>query len=119
MCRLRSLIGAELFPRGFNDKLDGMQRNGTTMKVNLALKDLPRFTCLPEKQGQHNTTIHLLPDESEVEQAITDCFRDVEQGRLPDFPTIVSSLALLASNRSQHCMQMQIAGSSLFGARLQ
>lgn len=34
---------------------------GTTMKINLALSDYPRFTCLPERIGQHRTTIHLLP----------------------------------------------------------
>ena len=58
------------------------------MKVNIALRDLQKFTCLPEQQGQHHTTIHLLPDEDQVEQAITDCFADVQKGRLPDFPTI-------------------------------
>jgi len=71
---LRSLTGAEAFPQAFNDRLDNMKRDGTTMKVNMALRDLPRFTCLPEQQGQHHTTIHLLPDEDNVEQAITDCF---------------------------------------------
>ena len=28
------------------------RRDGTTFKVNLALKALPRFTCLPENRGQ-------------------------------------------------------------------
>lgn len=86
--RLRELAGADAFPQGFNDRLDGMKRNGTTMKVNLALRDLPTFTCLPERRGQHHTTTHLLPDESEVEQTIADGFRDVESGKLPQFPTI-------------------------------
>ena len=59
----------------------------TTTQVNLALKGLPRFKCLPEPIGQHNTTAHLLPDESEVIDVITKGFRDVQEGRLPDFPT--------------------------------
>jgi hypothetical protein len=29
-------------------------------QVNLALKGLPRFRCLPEAHGQHRTTTHLL-----------------------------------------------------------
>lgn len=85
---LRRLAGSDTFPQTFNDRLDNMKRDGTTMKVNMALRDLPKFTCLPERQGQHNTTIHLLPEEDQVEQAITDCFEDVQQGRLPAFPTI-------------------------------
>lgn len=31
------------------------------MKINLALADYPTFSCLPERVGQHRTTIHLLP----------------------------------------------------------
>lgn len=85
---LRNLAGAESFSQAFNDRLDNMKRDGTTMKVNMALKDLPKFICLPEPQGQHHTTIHLLPDEDHVEQAITDCFADVQNGKLPEFPTI-------------------------------
>ena len=85
---LRHLAGSDKFPQDFNDRLDNMRRDGTTMKVNMALSDLPKFTCLPQRLGQHHTTIHLLPDEQHVEQAITDGFADVQNGRLPDFPTI-------------------------------
>ena len=58
------------------------------MKVNLALKGLPRFTCLPEPVGQHRTTAHLLPDEADAVRVITEGFADVQAGRLPEFPTI-------------------------------
>lgn len=57
-------------------------------QVNMALKGLPRFTCLPQPVGQHNTTIHLLPDEAEVMAALSQGFSDVQAGRLPQFPTI-------------------------------
>jgi hypothetical protein len=57
-------------------------------QVNLALKGLPRFRCLPEARGQHRTTTHLLPDEQHVMQSLTQGFADVQAGRLPDFPTI-------------------------------
>jgi hypothetical protein len=40
-----------------------MRHDGSTLKVNLCLSDLPRFTCLPEDCGQFGPTIHLLPDE--------------------------------------------------------
>jgi phytoene dehydrogenase-like protein len=56
--------------------------------VNLALKGLPRFTCLPEDRGQFGSTMHLLPDEAEVMPAMRRAFADVKAGRLPEFPTI-------------------------------
>lgn len=86
--KLRDLAGTESFPPEFNKKLDGLRKDGTTMKVNMALKDLPRFKCLPERVGQHRTTTHLLPDESCVIDVVTQGFRDVQEGRLPEFPTI-------------------------------
>jgi hypothetical protein len=57
-------------------------------QVNLALKELPRFTCLPEPLGQHRTTTHLLPDEGSVMASLSAGFADVQAGRLPEFPTI-------------------------------
>jgi hypothetical protein len=57
--------------------------------VNLALKGLPTFRCLPEDRGQHRTTAHLLPgDEASVLRSVQRAFADVQQGRLPEFPTI-------------------------------
>ncbi|HEX4384329.1 MAG TPA: NAD(P)/FAD-dependent oxidoreductase [Myxococcales bacterium] len=86
--RLRKLIGEEKLPAHYNARLDNYRRDGTTMKVNLALKDLPRFNCLPENRGQFGSTMHLLPDESEVMRAMHEAFADVKAGRLPRFPTI-------------------------------
>ncbi|MGZ6144128.1 MAG: phytoene desaturase family protein [Myxococcales bacterium] len=76
------------FPAAYNQRIDGYRRDGTTFKVNLALKGLPRFTCLPEDRGQFGSTMHLLPDESQVLPAMREAFADVKAGRLPEFPTI-------------------------------
>ena len=54
----------------------------------MALKGLPKFKCLPQPQGEHNTTIHLLPDEADVMRLLREGFEDVQGGRLPAFPTI-------------------------------
>jgi phytoene dehydrogenase-like protein len=86
--RMRELVGKELLPAAFNQKLDGLRKDGTTFKVNLALRALPKFRCLPEDKGQFGSTMHLLPDESEVMASLTQSFADVQAGRLPDFPTI-------------------------------
>jgi phytoene dehydrogenase-like protein len=58
-----------------------------TLKVNLALSGLPRFTCLPEEMGQHHATIHILPEEDVLGELVRG-FDAARQGRLPDFPAI-------------------------------
>ena len=76
------------FPKEYVKRVDGYRRDGTTFKVNLALRELPRFNCLPEDRGQYGSTMHLLPDEPEVMQAMHRAFAEVKAGRLPEFPTI-------------------------------
>ncbi|HEX4475004.1 MAG TPA: NAD(P)/FAD-dependent oxidoreductase [Polyangiaceae bacterium] len=85
--RMRTLVGKDRLPADYNARLDGYARDGMTLKVNLALKALPRFTALPEPVGQHHTTIHLLP-EHDVLGELARAFRDASSGRLPDFPAI-------------------------------
>lgn len=86
--RMRNLVGQQNLPESFNAKLDGMRRYGTTMKINMALKSLPVFSCLPENRGQHNATIHLLPPEKNALATIKSGFEAVQRGHLPEFPTI-------------------------------
>ena len=85
--RLRELVGVSRLSPSVNEKLDGWEHVGTTMKVNLALRDLPTFSCLPERVGQHGATIHLLP-EDDVLGSLRSAYADVKAGRLADFPTI-------------------------------
>ncbi len=86
--RLGGLIGREKLPSAWNERVDRYRRDGTTFKVNLALRELPRFTCLPEDRGQFGSTMHLLPDEDEVMPAMRKAFAEVKAGRLPELPTI-------------------------------
>ena len=85
--RMRELVGREHFGEEANARLDGLLKNGSTFKVNMALKDLPTFTCLPQRVGQHRTTIHLLPEEDVIGE-LRRAFADVQAGRLAAFPTI-------------------------------
>jgi phytoene dehydrogenase-like protein len=86
--RMRALVGREKFPSAFNAKLDNFKRTGTTLKVNLALGRLPTFKCLADNRGQHNATIHLLPQEQDVMSQIRQGFEKVQAGELADFPPI-------------------------------
>jgi phytoene dehydrogenase-like protein len=85
---MRDLVGAEHFPGPYNNRLDSYRRPGSTFKLNLALRGLPSFTCLPHHEGQFGPTIHLLPDEDVVMQSLTDSFHAAQEGTLPDFPAI-------------------------------
>jgi phytoene dehydrogenase-like protein len=70
------------------DRLAEMRRPGTTLKVNLALRDLPRFSCLPaDAPSPFGSTIHLLAQDRPLD-AVREMWADVQAGRLPDFPTI-------------------------------
>ena len=88
--RLMSLVSlpAELVAR-----LSSVRRTGTTLKVNLALADLPRFSCLPaDAPSPFGSTIHLLPGSSGDGPGpmarLREMWADVQAGRLPAEPTI-------------------------------
>ena len=57
-------------------------------QVNLALRGLPRFKCLPDEIGQHRTTTHILPPGDSVLQDTQRAFEEAQAGKLPAFPTI-------------------------------
>lgn len=76
-------------PQPLLDRLESVRRPGTTLKVNLALRGLPRFSCLPaDAPSPFGSTIHLLPQVDRPLDAVRAMWADVEAGRLPDFPTI-------------------------------
>jgi phytoene dehydrogenase-like protein len=86
--RMLELVGRPRLPADYLARVDGYARDGTTMKVNLALRGLPTFRCLPEDRGQHGATSHLLPDEADVMRNLREAYADVKAGKLPAFPTI-------------------------------
>jgi phytoene dehydrogenase-like protein len=86
--RMRELIGRDALPAEYNTRIDGYAKPGSTFKVNMALRGLPRFTCLPQDRGQYGPTIHLLPDEQDVMKSIREGFAKVQRGELDPFPTI-------------------------------
>ena len=88
--RMQKLVGKDALPEKYNHRIDAYQRYGSTFKVNLALKGLPRFKCLPDalERAAFGPTIHLLPDESTVLKNIADGHAAVQAGKLAEFPTI-------------------------------
>lgn len=108
---LQKLAGPENFPDSFNSFIDGLRRDGSTMKVNLALRDLPTFTCLPEPVGQHFCTTHLLPDETVVIDSLTKVHQ--YSVRALDFCSIADSptLTLNTNHSTSHLCASQPVNS--------
>ncbi|MDH3728089.1 MAG: NAD(P)/FAD-dependent oxidoreductase [Myxococcales bacterium] len=84
--RLRAMLG-DACPSGLSDRIESYRRPGTSMKVNLCLRDLPTFSCLTEPRGQHGATIHLLPEADTLDR-LRRAFADCREGRLPETPSI-------------------------------
>jgi len=90
--RLATLLG-DAMPTALTDRLAGWAARsaGQTMKVNLALAGLPRFAALPEPQGQHGTTVHLLPppgEDGSVLTALREAAAAAERGSLSAVPPL-------------------------------
>lgn len=85
--RMRDMIGRDKLPLYYNRQLDNWKRDGTTLKINLCLKALPTFTCLPQQIGQHNTTVHIIPEKDIIKSFVSE-YEKVKLGVLPEFPTI-------------------------------
>jgi phytoene dehydrogenase-like protein len=88
---MRDLVSRERLPAAYNARLDDYAKKpGSTMKVNLALSGLPRFSCLPDafSRPRFAPTIHLLPDERDVLRRLREGFEAVQRGELYDEPTV-------------------------------
>ena len=86
--RLIDLVPDGALPAALTERMSAVRRTGTTLKVNLALRDLPVFSCLPEgAPSPFGSTIHLLPGDSPM-SSLREMWADVQAGRLPAEPTI-------------------------------
>lgn len=95
--RLMELVPDGALPTALTERMAAVRRTGTTLKLNLALRGLPRFSCLPpEAPSPFGSTIHLLPGSASLTAgggespmaALRAMWADVQAGRLPAEPTI-------------------------------
>ncbi|HEX8630996.1 MAG TPA: NAD(P)/FAD-dependent oxidoreductase [Catenuloplanes sp.] len=94
--RLIDLVPDGALPAALTTRMAAVRRTGTTLKLNLALRDLPRFGCLPAgSPSPFGATIHLLPGSGPGADAapsplaaLRAMWADVRAGRLPAEPTI-------------------------------
>jgi phytoene dehydrogenase-like protein len=74
------LLDAALFDGAFAAKVEEWKSVGPSLKLNLALGELPNFTCRPgtDPQAHHLATIHVAPSIAYLEKAYFDARRDGE-----------------------------------------
>jgi phytoene dehydrogenase-like protein len=66
------LVGPALQPADFRERIAGYQTGSGTFRMNVALSELPRFTCLPT-MGDHMTAgIIMAPSLAYMDRAYTD-----------------------------------------------
>jgi phytoene dehydrogenase-like protein len=96
--QLMSLVPEGALPPALTTHMESVRKPGTTLKLNLALRGLPQFSCLPASApSPFGSTIHLLPgsaglagtdDRESPMAALRAMWAEVQAGRLPEEPTI-------------------------------
>jgi phytoene dehydrogenase-like protein len=81
------LVPSDALPAEYVAHVQSLAKPGSTLKLNLALSGMPRFTCLPNPPVPFGPTIHLLPEHNVIAE-LRAGFEAAKQGKLYDFPTI-------------------------------
>ena len=66
------LVARDALPTEFADRIDAYKVGSGTFRINVALSELPRFTCLPEPGLHHSSGIIMAPSLHYMEQAFFD-----------------------------------------------
>lgn len=106
----KKLVGSSHLPEEFSAAVDRIQYDSASLKINVALSQLPDFRACPgsELGPQHRGTIHLCPDLDYLERA----FDDAKYGRPSEKPvlecTIPSAVDSSVAPAGKHLMSMFI-----------
>lgn len=103
------LMDNRLLPPAFADAVNRITYDSASLKINVALSELPDFTACPGAPGpQHRGTIHICPDTDYLERA----YDDAKYGKPSERPilecTIPSAVDPTVAPPGQHLMSMFI-----------
>jgi phytoene dehydrogenase-like protein len=104
------LIDNRLLPPSFAEAVNRISYDSASLKINIALSELPRFAACPEPTPgpQHRGTIHICPDTDYLERA----YDDAKYGRPSQRPilecTIPSVVDPTVAPPGKHLMSMFI-----------
>ena len=102
------LLDNRLLPPAFAEAINRISYDSASLKINVALSELPDFTACPGSQPgpQHRGTIHLCPDQDYIERA----YDDAKYGRPSRNPvlecTLPSAVDDTVAPPGQHLMSM-------------
>jgi phytoene dehydrogenase-like protein len=102
------LVGRDALPETFVTDVERISYASASLKINVALSELPSFTALPgtEAGPQHRGTIHLCPDQDYIERA----YDDAKYGRTSAQPVIECQLPSVVDDTvappGRHLMSM-------------
>src|SRR4029453_15365013 len=84
------LLDRSVLPEAFVADIERISYASASLKINVALEELPNFNALPGKEPgpQHRGTIHLCPNQDYIERA----FDDAKYGRPSADPVIECQL---------------------------
>jgi phytoene dehydrogenase-like protein len=117
----RQLLGAQHLPPAFRDAVARIDYSSAVMKINLAVSELPDFSCLPgraEVGPQHRGTIHISPTLDYLEEAYEDARRGAPSRAPVVELTVPTSVDRTLAPDGHHIVQMfvQYAPYRLAGA---
>src|SRR5256714_1277915 len=104
------LLDRSVLPEAFLADVERISYASASLKINVALGELPNFTALPgtDPGPQHRGTIHLCPDQDYIERA----FDDAKYGRPSSEPVIEFQLPSVVDSTvappGKHLMSMFI-----------
>src|SRR5206468_4615173 len=84
------LINHKDLPADFVESVKHLDYSSASCKINLALSEVPNFTCLPGNTPgpQHRGTIHICPNRTYIEKAF-DC---AKYGYISENPVIEATI---------------------------
>jgi phytoene dehydrogenase-like protein len=106
----QKLLDPRLLPPDFAAAVDRISYDSASLKINVALSELPDFRACPGKTPgpQHRGTIHICPDQDTIERA----FDDAKYGKPSERPilecTIPSAVDPSVAPPGKHLMSMFI-----------
>jgi phytoene dehydrogenase-like protein len=104
----RRLLDPAALPEAFREAVGRIRYDSASLKINVALSELPSFTACPgaEPGPQHRGTIHICPDQDYIERG----YDDAKYGRPSERPilecTIPSVVDAGVAPPGKHLMSM-------------
>jgi phytoene dehydrogenase-like protein len=102
------LLDPAALPEAFREAVGRIRYDSASLKINVALSELPNFTACPgsEPGPQHRGTIHICPDQDYIERG----YDDAKYGRPSERPilecTIPSVVDATVAPPGKHVMSM-------------